>query len=59
MNEVYYKSILFFGVAFLFALALFAPMLIERLYDYFMCCCNPCDISGNVWCNYETNLSKI
>lgn len=59
MKEVYYKFILYLGIAFMIALVLFVPMLIERLYNDFICCCNPCDISCNVWCDLENNLSKI
>ena len=58
MKEVYYKFSLYLGIAFLIALVLFVPMLIERLYDSFMYC-NPCDIPESVWCDLENNLSKI
>ena len=54
MKEVYYKFILYLGIAFLIALTLFVPMLIERLYDSFMYC-NPCDIPipESAWCDLE------
>lgn len=59
MKEVYYKFILYLGIAFMIALVLFVPMLIERLYDYFLYCHNPCNIPDSVWCDLENNLSKI